>query len=90
MQNEGKRSFAAGAATLAAAGVVVKVIGACYRIPMTNIIGDQGIALYQYAYPIYGTLLALSTAGIPAAVSKLVSEHISRGETAQAQRVFRV
>ncbi len=90
MQNKGKRSFAAGAATLAAAGVVVKIIGACYRIPMTNIIGDQGIALYQYAYPIYGTLLALSTAGIPAAVSKLVSEHISRGEPERAQRVFRV
>ena len=90
MQNKGKRSFAAGAATLAAAGVVVKIIGACYRIPMTNIMGDQGIALYQYAYPIYGTLLALSTAGIPAAVSKLVSEHISRGEPERAQRVFRV
>ncbi len=90
MQNQGKRSFAAGAATLAAAGVVVKVIGACYRIPMTNIIGDQGIALYQYAYPIYGTLLALSTAGVPAAVSKLVSEHTSRGELDKARRVFSV
>lgn len=85
-----KRSFLAGAALLGVSGLLVKLIGAFYRIPLTHIIGDEGLGLYQLAYPIYSTLLVLSTAGLPTAISKLVSEHMARGETDQARRVFAV
>lgn len=85
-----KRSFLAGAALLGISGLLVKLIGAFYRIPLTHIIGDEGLGLYQLAYPIYSTLLVLSTAGLPTAISKLVSEHMARGEQVQARRVFTV
>ncbi len=85
-----KKNFMKGAALLGVAGIIVKIIGAMYRIPMTNILGTEGMGIYQKAYPIYSTLLVLSTAGLPTAISKMVSEHLSRGDRDGAQRVFDV
>jgi stage V sporulation protein B len=70
-------AFVKGAAILAVAGVGVRFVGAAMRIMLAAIIGDEGIGLYQMAYPVYSSLLAISTAGIPVAVSKLVSENIA-------------
>jgi stage V sporulation protein B len=86
----GRRSFLKGAAVLALAGVAVHAIGALYRIPLTHIIGVKGVGLYQMAYPVYGLLLTLSTAGIPGAISKMVSERLVRGDRRNARRVFHV
>lgn len=86
----GRRNFLRGAAVLALAGMVVHVIGALYRIPLTNIIGVDGVGLYQMAYPVYGLLLTLSTAGIPGAISKMVSERLTRGDRRNARRVFHI
>ena len=85
-----KKSFLKGAAVLALAGVVVRIIGALYRIPLQNIIGVAGVGLYQYAYPVYGLLLTLSTAGIPGAISKMVSERMVHNDLKNARRVFHV
>lgn len=85
-----QKSFMKGAALLGVAGILVKIIGAMYRIPMTNILGTEGMGIYQKAYPIYATLLVLSTAGLPTAISKMVSEHLSRGDRSGAHRVFEV
>ena len=62
-----KKSFFKGAVILGIAGIIVKVFGAFFRIPLANIIGDTGMGYYQTAYPVYVLLLTLSTAGIPTA-----------------------
>lgn len=84
------KSFLKGAAVLALAGVVVHLIGALYRIPLTNILGAGGIGIYQMTYPVYGLLLTLSTAGIPGAISKLVSERLVHYDMRGARRVFHI
>ncbi|HOB28607.1 MAG: polysaccharide biosynthesis protein [Dethiobacteria bacterium] len=82
--------FIRGAVILAVAGVAVRFIGAIMKIWLVRIIGDGGIGLYQMAYPIYSTLLAISTAGIPVAISKLVAENITVSDYRGAMRVFRI
>ncbi|HBG23330.1 MAG TPA: polysaccharide biosynthesis protein [Peptococcaceae bacterium] len=82
------QSFLSGAFVLAAAGIVVKLLGAAYRIPFTRIVGSEGIGIYQMAYPIYTTLLALSTAGIPVALSYLIAESRAVGDQRRARQVF--
>lgn len=85
-----KKSFLQGAAILAGAGVVIKLMGAAFRIPLANIIGPLGMSYYQTAYPIYNLFLAVSTAGIPVAISRMVAERYAAGNHYEAYRVFRV
>lgn len=85
-----KKSFIKGAAILGAAGIVIKILGAFFRIPLSNLIGDTGMGYYQTAYPIYVLFLMISTAGIPIAISRMVSERIALGNYAQAHRVFKL
>ena len=58
---------------LAVAVVITKIIGVVYRIPLTNILGDEGNGFYGYAYQVYAIALMLSSLSLPTAVSKLVS-----------------
>ena len=76
------------AAILAAASLLVRFLGFVYRLPLTNMIGDQGNAIYAGGYYIYTFLLILSSAGLPAAISKLVSERIALKQYRNAHRVF--
>ena len=76
------------AAILAAASLLVRFLGFIYRLPLTNMIGDQGNAIYSGGYYIYTFLLILSSAGLPAAISKLVSERIALKQYRNAHRVF--
>jgi stage V sporulation protein B len=85
-----KTSFVKQAAILATASLMVRFIGFLYRVPLTNLIGDVGNAVYGRAYTIYTFLLIISSAGLPAAISKMVSERIARNEPFNAYRVFRV
>lgn len=85
-----KKSFIQGAAILGIAGILVKVLGACFRIPLGNLIGDVGMAYYQAVYPVYNIFLAVSTAGIPVAISKMVSERNALGRYHEGYRVFRI
>lgn len=84
------RSFVTGAAILAFAGLIVKIIGAFFRIPLANAVGSVGMCYYEVAYPYYAGLLVVSTAGFPTAISKMVSEYVSLGDYVGAKRVFRV
>ena len=84
-----KTSFVQGAAILGIAGLLVKIIGAVYRIPLANIVGKLGMSYYEVAYPYYSWLLVISSAGLPTAISKLVSERIALGDIVGAKRVFR-
>lgn len=76
------------AAILAAASLLVRFLGFVYRLPLTNMIGDEGNAIYAGGYYIYTFLLILSSAGLPAAISKLVSERIALKQYRNAHRVF--
>ena len=84
-----KQSFLGGAAILAAAVAVVKVIGALYKLPLNNILGDVGKTYFQTAYEIYNVLLTISTAGLPLAISKLTSQAHARGRENEKRKIFR-
>ena len=75
---------------MAAGILVVKLIGMFYKIPLVNIIGDQGSTDFTNAYNIYSVLLTISTAGLPVAVSKLVSEANAQGRLNQVHKIFRL
>lgn len=87
---KGTKSFLAGAAILGVAGLICKIIGAVYRIPLSNyILHKEGIAYYQIAYPVYSTLLVVSSAGLPTAISRMVAERVQQGRERDALGVFR-
>ena len=89
MSNQKKQSFLGGAAILAAAVAIVKVIGAVYKIPFGNIVGSEGQTYFNVAYNIYNVLLTISTAGLPLAISKLTSEAHAQGRENQKRKIFR-
>ena len=68
-----KQNFLQGTALLAMATAIVKVIGALYKIPLNAIIGEQGFGYFNTAYEIYNVLLMVSTAGLPVAMSRMIS-----------------
>lgn len=73
MQKTKKKSFALNATFLAFGGLLCKIIGAVYRIPLVKILSTNGIGLYQTAFPVFAILLTLSSGGISQAISALVS-----------------
>ncbi len=85
-----QKNFVKGAAILGIAGLICKVIGAVFRIPLSNAIGTQGMANYQAAYPLYAFLLVISSAGLPTAISKMVSERVTKGDYRGAHFTFQV
>ena len=74
--NKNQDSFLKGAFILGIAGIIVKIMGAFFRIPLGNLIGEEGMGYYQAAYPVYTLFLTLATAGFPTALAKLVSEKL--------------
>ncbi len=85
-----KSTFFGGAAILAVGIAIVKLIGALYKIPIANILGDEGNGHFNNAYVIYNLLLMVSTAGLPIALSKTISEANTLGWRNQVDRIFRV
>ena len=77
-----KNSFLLQGSILAVAGLLVRVIGLIYRVPLTNILGEKGMGCYGTAYDVYNILILLSSQSMPIAVSKLVSEKLGRNEEA--------
>lgn len=82
------KSFVVQAAILAAAGIIVRVIGLVYSIPLTAIIGDLGNGYYSSAYNIYSIILLICSYSIPMAISKLISAKNALGEYRTAHRVL--
>lgn len=85
-----KKSLMGGAFVLSVAGLVGKVMAAFYRIPFTRVVGDEGAGLYALSYSLYNILFALSTAGIPLAVSKMVAYAEEAGKRGESLRIFKV
>lgn len=86
--SERKKNYLTGAAILAAGGIFAKFLGMFFKIPLAATIGDYGLGLYTYAYPIYNTFLSISVVGLPVAVSKMVAERVSLGNYKGAYKVF--
>lgn len=89
-ESQKKSTFFGGAAILAVSSILVKVIGAIYRIPLGNILPDEVMGDYNAAYNIYNLFLTISTAGLPVALSKSISEANALGRKNQVERIFRV
>lgn len=77
-----------GASALAIGAFLSKVIGAIYRIPLTNLLGAEGIGLYQTVFPVYVILLDLSSAGIPSSLSKLVAQNELKGDKGESKIIL--
>ena len=84
-----RHNFISGAAVLAFAVAVTKVLGALYKIPLGNLLDKEGMAHFYAAYNIYSLLLVLSTAGLPLALSRLVSRAAAQGRLNAQRRIFR-
>ncbi|MDO4750274.1 MAG: oligosaccharide flippase family protein, partial [Eubacteriales bacterium] len=90
MSDVKKQNYLHGATILAAGVVIMKILGAIYKIPVRNIIGDEGYALFLSAYNVYNVFLTLATAGLPVALSRMIAEANTLGRTAQVRRTFSV
>ncbi len=88
MASRKKQSFLGGAAILASAVAIVKILGAVYKIPFGNIVGSEGQTYFNVAYNIYNVLLTISTAGLPLAISKLTSQAHTQGRENQKKKIF--
>ena len=80
--------FMKGTLILTAAGLMVKILGSVNRILLSRLLGGEGIGLYQIAYPLYLLLVALSSAGIPAAMSILIYRRAAAGGRQGARRIL--
>ncbi len=89
MSKNQKQNFLQGAAMLALAVAIVKVIGAIYKIPLSAILGDVGFSYFSTAYEIYTLLLTISTAGLPVAVSRMISQAYSLGHNNQVRKIYK-
>ena len=88
MAEQKKQSFLHGAALLAMATAIVKVIGALYKIPLNAILGTKGFAYFNTAYDIYAVLMMISTAGLPVAMSRMISAANSLDNHRQMRRIY--
>ena len=83
-----KGGFILQAGILAAAGIIVRIIGILYRSPLVAIIGDEGNGYYSTAYTIYTIILLISTNGIPSAVSKIVAGLMAKKQYRNAHKIL--
>ena len=87
---EKKQNFLHGALLLTISTAVVKVIGALYKLPLNAVIGAEGYAYFNTAYEIYAVLLIMATAGLPVAMSRMISEASTLGHYNQVRKIYSV
>ncbi len=85
-----QKSLIGGVSVLGLAGLICKVVGVLYRIPLASVVGGEGLGIYQKVFPAYNLLLTVSSAGIPVAISRMVSHYLTLGDARNAKRIFRV
>jgi len=85
-----KLSFLGGASILVISVIFAKVLGAVYRIPLTNILGSEGVGIYQFVYPVFALILTLSSGAVPSAISITVAKKVSVGDEEGAKKDFAV
>lgn len=90
MNTTKSQTFVRGAVALALAGMISKILGIVYVVPLQNMIGSYGMGLYQIAYNLYIFALYFSSAGFPLALSKAIAERTVKGDYGGADEVFRI
>lgn len=80
-KSQKSKRIVSGAALLLIGSVVAKMLGALYRIPLTNVLGAEGMGMYQLVFPVYALFMVLATAGIPTALSRTVAEKRATGDS---------
>lgn len=85
-----EQNYLHGAAILTAGVIIMKILGFIYKVPLGNMLGDDGYGLFLSAYNVYCVFLTLATAGLPVALSRMISEAHTQGRTMQARRTFTV
>jgi len=85
-----KKSFMLSVLILAVGGLIAKIIGAVYRIPLTYVLGAEGLGLYQLVFPLYSLLIILSSSGVPTAIAKMVSERAAKGKVREINQILGV
>lgn len=84
------QNYMHGAAILTVGVIIMKILGFIYKIPLGNILGDEGYSMFMGAYNIYFIFFTLATAGLPVALSRLVAEADANGRVKQEEKTFRV
>ncbi|MBE7034961.1 MAG: hypothetical protein E7402_02405 [Ruminococcaceae bacterium] len=84
-----KQSYLKGAVILVAANALVKIIGALFKIPLANIIEEEGMAIFSTAYNLYACMFVIATAGLPVAVSKMVSASLAKKQYVETKKIFK-
>ncbi len=84
-----QKSILSGMTILSVVGLICKIVGALYRIPLAWLIGDEGMGTYQLVFPTYNMLLTISSAGLPVAISRMVSFTLAKDDPRNARRIFR-
>ncbi|MBR7073933.1 MAG: polysaccharide biosynthesis protein [Oscillospiraceae bacterium] len=84
------QNYMHGAAILTIGVIIMKILGFFYKIPLGNILGDEGYSMFMGAYSIYYIFFTLATAGLPVALSRLVAEADANGRAKQEEKTFRV
>ena len=85
-----KNSFIQGTLIASLSIIIIKILGAVYVIPFYKIIGESGGTLYSYAYSIYNLFLNISTAGIPIAMSMIISEYLALNMLDAKERAYSI
>ena len=83
-----KQNFLGGALVLAGAGLLVRLLGAGFRIPLANIIGNYGVGLYQMVFPFYALLLVIASSGVPVAISKMIAKEKTANNLRECRRIL--
>ncbi len=87
--SKAQKNFLSGALILTVANALVNLIGALYKIPLANLVDPTGMNYYNDGYQIYALLFVLSTAGVPVAISKMVSEAVALGRKNEPKRILK-
>lgn len=90
MSNIKRKSILNGITVLSITGLICKLIGVLYRIPLAWLVTEEGLGLYQLVFPSYAMLLTISSAGIPVAISKMISYSIAENDPRTAKKTFRI
>lgn len=86
---KGARSFMSGVLLLSFSTVIVKIIGLAFKIPMLSFLGAEGMGYFNSAYEIYALLCVVSTAGLPVALSMMISTARANNDPVRVKRVYR-
>ena len=89
MADSKKQNFLHGAVILTAGLAVIKVLGAIYKIPIANILGNEGYGMFLAAYNVYNVFYTASTAGVPVAMARLIAASDANGRPLQIRRFYR-